>query len=437
MKVLIISHNPISTYQSMGKTMLSLFSSFSKDELCQLYIYPTVPDVDICSSYFRITDRNVLNSLLKFQKVESKIIESTEIDAQKRSFYESEADERLLKRKKSYLTLLLRDIMWKCSRWDNKSLEEWVKEQKPGCIFLAPGESKFIYDIALSLHKKYQLPIITYLCDEFYFVDTPRNMLGRIHHQLLCGKIEKLMKSCSGLITICDELSTAYNHKFHIPATTVYTGSNLPFHHTYPIREALKGISYFGNLAIDRLSSIIDVGDVLDEINLEYHSSFRLFLYTRSLSDEQKEMISKHPAIVYCGYVVGNDFFETMASSDLLLHVESFRKDSIDRVKHSISTKIADSLSSGIPLVAYGPSTIASMNYLVTHECAFCASSKIELKDKLLTALFHIEERKRIVDNSLSVAKTNHDSHENSKHLKNRILEYSESKMYLLSEDRR
>ena len=77
------------------------------------------------------------------------------------------------------------------------------------------------------------------------------------------------------------------------------------------------------------------------------------------------------------------------------------------------------------------------MNYLVTHECAFCASSKIELKDKLLTALFHIEERKRIVDNSLSVAKTNHDSHENSKHLKNRILEYSESKMYLLSEDRR
>ena len=66
MKVLIISHNPITTYQSMGKTMLSLFSAFDRSELCQLYIYPTLPDIDVCDSYFRITDRDVLKSLKKF-----------------------------------------------------------------------------------------------------------------------------------------------------------------------------------------------------------------------------------------------------------------------------------------------------------------------------------------------------------------------------------
>ena len=97
MKVLIISHNPITTYQSMGKTMLSLFSSFKKEELCQLYIYPTVPDIDVCSSYFRITDRNVLNSYFHFGKISSKEILPGKIDVSNHNFYESKEDENFLK----------------------------------------------------------------------------------------------------------------------------------------------------------------------------------------------------------------------------------------------------------------------------------------------------------------------------------------------------
>ena len=44
MKVLLLSHNPVTTYNNMGKTFLSLFSAFRPEELCQLYLYPAVPD---------------------------------------------------------------------------------------------------------------------------------------------------------------------------------------------------------------------------------------------------------------------------------------------------------------------------------------------------------------------------------------------------------
>ena len=56
LKVLIISHNPIMTCDSMGKTMQTLFSAFSPDELCQFYIYPSLPDVRACGSFYRMTD---------------------------------------------------------------------------------------------------------------------------------------------------------------------------------------------------------------------------------------------------------------------------------------------------------------------------------------------------------------------------------------------
>ena len=65
MKVLIVSHNCFSTTQNMGKTLMSLFSEFKKEELMQLYFYPSVPNVDVCDSCYRITDNDALHSILK------------------------------------------------------------------------------------------------------------------------------------------------------------------------------------------------------------------------------------------------------------------------------------------------------------------------------------------------------------------------------------
>ena len=44
---------------------------------------------------------------------------------------------------------LLRDAMWKFSRWYTPQLRRWLDQEKPTCIFLAPGYAKLIYDIAL------------------------------------------------------------------------------------------------------------------------------------------------------------------------------------------------------------------------------------------------------------------------------------------------
>ena len=65
MKVLIISHTCFSTYNNMGKTFCALFSQFASEELCQLYIYPSYPDVDICRSYYRVTDKEILGSYFR------------------------------------------------------------------------------------------------------------------------------------------------------------------------------------------------------------------------------------------------------------------------------------------------------------------------------------------------------------------------------------
>lgn len=403
----------------MGKTFLSLFSSFEKKELCQLYIYPTLPDIDICESYYRITDRDILKSYTGFGKVKSKVISNSDIDTTKHTIYEKQEDaEFFRKNKKSALTLLLRDVMWKFAYWYNSSLKNWIQAQNPTCIFLAPGESKFIYNIALRIANSLNIPIYTYICDEYYFVQTPKGFFNRLQLNLLKKKISKTMKRTDGLIAICDELTDAYSKEFGVNAHTIYTGTNYRICKEIRPNKEINGITYMGNLAFKRYLTIADIGMALDEINVDQEKNYRIFLYTKPLAEEAKNAFSTIKSIEYCGYVTGEDFEKTFHDADVLLHTESFDANSTDRVKHSISTKIADILGSGIPLFAYGPASIASMRYLIDNQAAFCVTESSHLKEELIKLFSNEKEREKKAKQALLAAQKNHDAEKNSNKLK-------------------
>ena len=93
-----------------------------------------------------------------------------------------------------------------------------------------------------------------------------------------------------------------------------------------------------------------------------------------------------------------------MHSADFLLHTESFDDGYIEVVRNSVSTKIADSLGSGVPLIAYGPGCIASMGHLLRNDCAITITEKEALKETLRTAFRDKELRDQKARNGLRVA---------------------------------
>ena len=206
MKVLLISHNPICTYNGMGKTFASLFSTFNKEELCQLYIYPSFPDLDMCSSYFQITDKEVLKSLCIKRNVGKQIRkENIRPDQQ---IYENPGDEAIYrsKRNKKPIRKIMRDAMWRASGWNNASLNNWLQQENPTIIFVAPGDAVFLYNIALQIARDRKLPIVVYICDEYYFMQSAVSGFRKIQVRQTRKKMEELMSCSSYLITICDEL---------------------------------------------------------------------------------------------------------------------------------------------------------------------------------------------------------------------------------------
>ena len=414
MKVLIISHNPITTYHNMGKMLLSFFSEFKKEELCQLYIYPTLPDVNVCQSYFRITDKDILKSYIKF-KVKGEIIKEEKIKSSNKNMFENADDVKIYRnvKNKNAIRQLLRDAMWKFARWFNKDLKQWIKEQQPTHIFVTPGSSKFIYDIAIKCAKYMNIPIITCICDDYYFVKSKKGFIPKLQQNLLAKKIEKLINNTSYIITICDELNQNFSNKFNKKTKTLMITSNYPIINREYVNKNPKTITYFGNIRCNRYTSLAQIGKVLDEINLENSTNYKLLIYSNEKDINILNTFKNIKSIDFKGFISGKEFDKKFFDSDILLHTEAFDEVSIDRVKHSISTKIADSLNSGICLFAYGPSKVASMKYLIDNNAAICATNYASKTEEILDIK---------IENGKLLVRKNHDKKKSSKELYNIFL---------------
>lgn len=419
MKVLIISHNPVSEQSSMGKTFLSLFSGFDADELCQLYIYPTIPNGPHCGSYYRVTDKEALKSVVKRGKIGGEI----RPDATQMT-YEKAEDESLYRsrKNKSALRRLARDAMWSLSTWYSKELKAWLDREAPDCMFVAPGVAKFIYDFALRISKDRNIPMVTYVCDEYYFVQEPDSPSDKLRLKLLKNRIDALMAKTAHLVVISQELKDNYAAKFGRPTTLVMTGAAFDRAEAPGVSANPDAVCYFGNVRSNRYLSLGQIGEALDEINREQGTDYRLKLYTSEKDPDILGHLTKNKSVELCGFVSGEAFTRAIHEAGLLLHVESFDEESIDKVRNSVSTKIADSLASGVPFVAYGPEEVSSMKHLIRCGCALTATRQEELKQMLLTAFTDEAARRTAVENALVTAERFHDSAVNSRTLK-QILE--------------
>lgn len=419
MKVLVISHNPICTFQNMGKTMLSMFSELKPEELCQLYIYPSIPNVPACSSFYRITDKDVLRFYWSFRVCGREI----RCDESVGRIFENEVDEQIYRnpKNKQPVRMLARDMMWKCSRWYHPQLRKWLQTQMPTVIFVAPGSAKFLYEIARKIAEERNIPIVTYVCDDYYFASYDRSLAGKMQSRLLKRKISQFMGSTAHLVTICDEMNEKYTDCFGLKATTLMTGSQtVPAGYTE--KENISVLSYFGNIRGGRHHSLVQIGQALDAINSEFRTNHQLRIYSMEKNDGVLGVFSGISSVVLSGFVSGEAYEKAVENTDILIHSEGFDAASVEKVRYSVSTKIADSLASGIPLLAYGPENVASMAHLIRNDCAIVATSKEDLLEALKTALFDGDRRRTVSENAMQTAKKYHQKEQNSRKLR-QILE--------------
>ena len=251
-RVLVISHNVFSTTYSMGKTLSGFFKDWNKKNIAQLYIHNEIPDSHICENYYCITDvemlkvfknKNRLGAIFKKKDIKEGIIDTRNDSGVIGDIYQ-------FSRRRSPYIYIGRNLIWGLNRWKSKKLLEWLDKFEPDVIFFAGGDYSFIYKIALFISEYKNVPIISYICDDYYFSDmksySPLYHFVRNEYK---RTFNNFMAKTENIIYICDLINERYSTYFNTKGITLMTSSTFKSQSNNKKIISALHISYIGNLA--------------------------------------------------------------------------------------------------------------------------------------------------------------------------------------------
>lgn len=407
-KILVVGHNVFSKTDNMGKTLASYFENWRPEELAQFYIHTEVPTDCVCLNYYRVTDKDVLKSIIT--RKSGSVLGENDIQEGRAS---SRTDVGLTaaiyqkSRKRTPFVYFMRNLIWRLGKWNTKKLRVWVDEFAPDAVFFPAGDYGFMYDVALKIAQYKKIPLFVCCMDDLYFNNkNEKKFGGKLAHKIFMRQVKKTMKYASCVFTICDKMAADYSKLFDKPCYTLHTGSS--FSGPLVASKKTNRISYIGNVGYCRNLQLIDIGRALLKIDCDGKPE-AIDVYSPEPRPEILCNFTPENGIRFCGQIDAEQVKKVTAESMLVIHTESFDEISRKAVAYSVSTKIADLLASGTCVLAYGPSEIASMKYLKDNDSALCIESRDALEDGLKTIVSDETLRERIANAALELANKNHD----------------------------
>lgn len=413
-RILIVSNNCLSKSDSNGRTLGNFVSAWPKENVAQFCIHDRDKDWDVCSNYYVISDAQAVKAFVLGKKFDGR-----------KTVCEKEAavSSRTAMKKgvaRTPASMLLRDITWKSLRWKKETFDSWVDEFDPEVVLFQAGDLPAFYDIAVKLAKDRNIPLVIYNSEEYYFKDycyfgedASFKWLYPLFRRKLKKSVRNALQYAAGSIYISDYLKELYDNEFGKRSITLMTSATENVGPDAPTNEtgATRAIIYGGNLGIGRHKALIDIGNALQKIN----PTLKIDVYGKCDDQEIAQELNSCSGINYAGMIPYSDLQEKTRRARLLIHVESMKPYYVRDIKYGFSTKIADSLASGVPFFVYASSELTSVQYLSENKCAIIATDEKQLVDKLKCALFDEQARSLCITNARQIATMNHNQEKNKK----------------------
>ena len=414
LRVLVVSHNVFSASGNMGKTMMRMLAGISPENLAQVYFHQEIPTRACCLRYFRITDSDVLRSVFT-RRARFRIFSSCDIDesaSQSRTDTGNLAKVYQFSRRRTPMIYFLRDTMWCLGKWKTRALKDWARAFAPDVIFFAAGDYAFSYRVALYLSGLLRVPITMWCADDYFIApQQSRSLLRRLHCRRLRKLAQRVTERSKSVITISDAMQRDYAQLFGFPVQTIRISSDA--NPAALSRAQREGISYVGNLGLDRITPLIELGRALKAAQLPGFETIRV--YSGERNPATLAQITEENGLTFCGRLTEQGVERVLGASKFLILVESFDRSAIRRTKYSLSTKVAESLRSGACIIAYGPDEIASIEYLRRHKAACILNSAAEFPEVVRRLCTAADEYDAHIQCAQSLAEQFHSAKTNEK----------------------
>lgn len=401
-RLLIISHNIIDESNNVGKTVISLLAKWPSKNVYSIYLRNEVLETMFPQESFMISDKDVLNPTLKRSKECGRIIPThpNETKSENKKAYR-------FGNKRYPIVSLVRDDIWHLGKWKTEALSKWVKHINPDIILFIPNDYILAFEIAVYVKTITHKPMVTFFTDDAFYFGQRIIGIELLRRKRLRKIGEKIVKASKQIFVASDLMRKEYRKYFSKDSILIGNCvelSKLDSIKTFQNRELV--FSYIGNLHSNRWKNLIDIGMTLDEISGHTVEKAVINIYTASdLSKDILKKIQSVSSLNMKGSIRPNAVRKIQETSDALLHIEAFDEKSKRSTRLSMSTKIYEYMARNIPIFAYGPDDISSIQFLQDNNFAKVCTTKSNLKEDLMSFLQNAQHRKNTAIKAYDYAK--------------------------------
>lgn len=400
--VLVVSNNPFSETKGNGKTMASFFCGFPHNKLSQLYFSQELPTSDVCRRYFQLPDSDILRSLsLHRTECGRALFAGAHLDRSGAKVSTYSTFSRILKTNTGRLG---RELAWRLSPCTKGKLINWLDESPPDVIFFTAGDAGFAYDIVDMIKHRYGSELVTFITDDYVLPRRCFSPAWWIRRRLVLRKMKAAITKSQSLITISEKMRSEYKRLF---GRDSYVAFNIPEwqpdRRTSARPKEYIELVYAGGLHFKRWKTLQRIAWALKNYNANRENGKAAFLkiYTNDVpSSKMRSRIEVADAAGYMGSLSKDELDEVTREADVLVHVESFDRNSVESTRLSVSTKIPEYLAMGRPVLAVGPPDVASMEFL--EDAACCVTSVKSLDASVRGLLADETQRERLAAKALA-----------------------------------
>lgn len=407
-RILVISNNPFSDSTNNGKTLASFFDKYPVNNIAQLYFNDESPNNEHYINYFRITDNDIFKCMMSTRDKCGKILYK-QIDSKKNNLQKN--NHSLINKIKKYnLARIVREFFWISKNWKTELLNQWLKEFTPEIIFFCAGDSGFAYDITKYIQRIFNTKLALYITDDYVLPRRSISPFWWLRRNYVLKKMRDSVNRCDVFITISKQMRKEYKRLFGKNSIiAVNMSENLRDQSIFVKDKPVLTLVYTGSFHHKRYLTLNLLARSLKKYN-KSENKIKVFLKvysTQKPSGKIKKYLRIEGASEFCGKLNSEQLKCVLNSCDILVHVESFDRKSIESARLSISAKIPEYLSLGKSILAIGPNQVASMEYL--KDSAFCITNKNDIYFSLRQIFSDDKLRKELSKKAFLKYKKNHD----------------------------
>lgn len=410
-RALIISPNAFNHVSGGGVTFSNLFQGWPSDRLATIHNDPEPVSDDICSRYYFL-DRDEIDLIFPFNHLRQASRRTTQKPPAEGHGTPSTGKDSLIRRA---ALSVLGDRLPERARL-TPTLENWIAEFKPDFVYTVLGTGG-VMDLIEAVRSRFDLPLVVHVMDD-WMNTTGKGLLGCHELRRTRQQAEQFFKIADLRLSISPAMCEAYDRRYGVPFQA--------FQNTIDVSKwvstARQGnevgqpadILYIGSIfSVAQSSSLIDACHAVAELNDQGKEVTLTIASPAVQAARYRDRLMVHPNIKIVGTIADDQaFFQRISAADVLLLPVNFDEETRTFIRYSMPTKVPAYLTSGTPILAYGPSGVAQIDYAKQGDWALIVDQPGV--ESLATGIRRLLEddslRQHLSRNAMKCAAQNHDS---------------------------